>query len=48
MLVGIVAGTYSTIYIATPVLLWLTQSRTSATETKVAAQEKKVAKVTAR
>ncbi|MBW3599206.1 MAG: protein translocase subunit SecF [Planctomycetes bacterium] len=47
MLVGVVAGTYSTIYIASPVLLWLTESAAKAPAAAPAAEEK-VAKVTAR
>jgi SecD/SecF fusion protein len=36
-LVGVVAGTYSTVYIAAPVLLWLSGSSIEAVETKAAA-----------
>jgi SecD/SecF fusion protein len=36
-LVGVIAGTYSTVYIAAPVLLWLSGTRIDAAEAQAAA-----------
>jgi SecD/SecF fusion protein len=36
LVVGTISGTYSTVYIATPVLIWLNRSKTSTTAKKTA------------